>query len=96
MENMTTIKKINYFDESLKEYKNLRSNNKEIPNLLLHVCCGACSAFPLIYLIDLFNITIYFSNSNIYPLEEFIKRKEALEKYVDIINKKFKDRKSVV
>lgn len=89
MVNMTTTKKINYFDESLKEYKNLRSNNKEIPNLLLHVCCGACSAFPLIYLIDLFNITIYFSNSNIYPLEEFNKRKEALEKYVDIINKKF-------
>jgi epoxyqueuosine reductase len=88
MEN-TTIQKINYYKESLKEYKKIRNdNNNEKPRLLLHVCCGACSCYPLIFLHDLFDVTILFSNSNIYPYEEYLKRFNALKDYVAIIEKK--------
>ena len=54
-----TLKK----DDFLKTYKELKKINNK-PKLLVHVCCGACSIYPLIYLIDLFDITIYFTNSN--------------------------------
>lgn len=88
MENTNT--KINYFDESLKEYKEIKKEYKnKTPSLLLHVCCGACSCFPLIFLIKLFNITIFFSNPNIYPKEEYDKRLDALKKYVTKIKEVF-------
>ena len=89
MENMT-IQNVNYYKESLKEYKKIRKNNdNKKPKLLLHVCCGACSCYPLIFLIDLFDITIFFSNSNIYPYKEYEKRLNALKNYVSILEKKF-------
>ncbi len=88
MEN-TTTQKINYYKESLKEYKKIRKdNNNKKPKLLLHVCCGACSCYPLIFLQDLFDVTILFSNSNIYPYEEYLKRLNALKRYVGIVEKK--------
>ena len=56
------------------------------PTLLIHICCGVCSVYPLQYLRQYFNITIFFSNSNIYPYEEFEKRLDALKQYLDILN----------
>ena len=83
--------KENYYIEFLKEYHEIKKEYKEvIPKLLLHVCCGACSCYPLVFLSGLFDITIFYSNSNIYPEEEFDKRYAALSKYVDYINKKLK------
>lgn len=72
-ESMTTkIKKIDYYKESIKEYKEIKTLNTEAkPKLLLHVCCGACLCYPLLFLTDLFDITLFFSNSNIYPKSEF-------------------------
>ena len=75
-------------DEFLKTYKELKKRNKK-PKLLVHVCCGACSIYPLIYLIDLFDITIYFTNSNIFSYEEFEKRLDALENHVNFLNNLF-------
>ena len=57
-------------------------NIKGRPSLLLHICCGVCSVYPLIYLRQYFDITIFFSNSNIYPFEEFNKRLDALQNYL--------------
>lgn len=89
MGNMTiNNNKIDYFKVSLKEYKEIRPN-KELPSLLVHVCCGACSCFPLLYLINLFDITVLFSNSNIYPYEEYNKRKQATLEYINYLNTKF-------
>lgn len=52
--------------------------------LLLHSCCGPCSSYCLEYLSNYFNITIYYSNSNIDTKEEFQKRvntqKQVIEK----------------
>jgi len=47
------------------------------PKLLLHACCGVCSAYVPERLIPFFNVTIYYENSNIYPNQEFYKRQEA-------------------
>ena len=56
------------------------------PSLLLHVCCGVCSVWPLVYLKQYFRITIYYGNSNIYPEAEYERRLETLEEYLDILN----------
>ncbi len=47
------------------------------PRLLLHVCCGVCSAYVPELLIPNFDVTVYYENSNIYPSEEFDRRQEA-------------------
>src|SRR5574344_898763 len=89
--------KTNYFHESMKDYRVLRKNNgNKKPDLLIHICCGACSCYPLVFLSGLFNITILFSNSNIYPKSEFDLRLQNLRKYVDIINTKFNDSIKVI
>ena len=44
---------------------------------MLHSCCGPCSSYVLKLLNDYFKITIYYYNPNIYPSEEFIKRKNV-------------------
>lgn len=58
------------------------------PRLLIHICCGVCSVYPLVYLRNHFDITIYFANSNIYPYEEYIRRLDALKQYLDHLNDK--------
>ena len=45
--------------------------------LLLHVCCAPCSAGSLRRLCELFRVTMYFTNSNIHPEEEYQRRLEA-------------------
>ena len=70
----------------LLKHKEQISKIKNRKTLLLHVCCGVCSVYPLLYLRKYFNITIFFSNSNIYPFEEFTKRLDALNKYLDYLN----------
>ena len=52
------------------------------------MCCGVCSVYPLVYLNDHFDITVYFSNSNIYPYEEFLRRLGALNQYLSVMKEK--------
>lgn len=74
-------KKINYQKTLQNTIKNLEiSKNK--PKLLLHVCCGPCSAIPLKQLINYFEITIFFNNSNIYPKEEYDRRLDELKRFI--------------
>ncbi|MFA5129875.1 MAG: epoxyqueuosine reductase QueH [Patescibacteria group bacterium] len=47
------------------------------PRLLLHVCCGVCSAYIPELLAPDFDVTMYYDNPNIYPAEEFRKRADA-------------------
>ncbi len=60
------------------------------PSLLLHVCCGPCSEYPLVLLDDHFKISIYYENPNIYPEEEYDKRLSELERYLDHLHKDIK------
>lgn len=62
------------------------------PNLLLHSCCAPCSSYVIEYLYDYFNITILYYNPNIYPKEEYEKRKEEQIKFIkNFDNVKFMD-----
>lgn len=44
------------------------------PSLLLHACCGPCSSHVLEYLAKYFQITVFYYNPNIYPVEEYQRR----------------------
>lgn len=69
---------INYYQESLTNLETIKKMKKK-PSLLLHVCCGPCSCFPLTFLCPFFDVTILYNNSNIYPEEEYYKRLDSLE-----------------
>ena len=57
------------------------------PTLLLHACCAPCSSAVLEQLDEYFNITMYFYNPNITSEKEYLKRKEELKKFLDIVHK---------
>ena len=73
---------MNNYQKHLKQISEIQNK----PTLLFHICCGVCSVYPLKYLSKYFKITIYFSNSNIYPYEEFELRLNALKQYLNTIN----------
>lgn len=73
------------FLKQIEEVKNL--NYK--PSLLLHACCTPCSCYPLLLLKDYFDITVFYNNSNIYPLSEFNLRYSTLETYINNLNKEY-------
>lgn len=59
----------------MAENQNINYSNKTV---LLHACCGICSAYPISYLKDMgYSVVVYFYNPNIYPQEEYLKRLEA-------------------
>ena len=61
-----------------KYWKNTVLNvNKKI---LLHSCCGICSAYSILLLKELgYEVIVYFCNPNLDTSEEFNRRKEAQE-----------------
>ena len=50
------------------------------PRLLLHACCAPCASRPLELLSERFEITVFYYNPNIMPLEEYEKRLGEFEK----------------
>lgn len=51
-------------------------------NILLHICCGPCTAYPLRMLREAgHQIQGYFYNPNIHPFQEFKRRLTALEEF---------------
>ncbi len=59
---------------SYKELKVFLKSLTERPKLLLHSCCAPCSTHVIMLLKKYFDITVFYSNDNIYPKEEFVKR----------------------
>lgn len=47
----------------------------ETPALVLHSCCAVCSSSVLETLTRWFRVTVYYCNPNIFPREEYEKRK---------------------
>ena len=74
-----------YYDLYLKQMEDLRENG-ERPKLLLHACCGPCSSYVLECLHQVFDITVCFYNPNIYPKEEYIRRRDELKRFLGEIN----------
>lgn len=71
--------KINY---DLKYQEELKKIGDQKPTLLLHVCCGPCSSNVIKELQPYFQITIYYSNSNIYPDSEYSRRFQELQSFI--------------
>lgn len=54
--------------------------------ILLHSCCAPCSTAVIERIYDEYDITILYYNPNIYPEEEYIKRKNEEIKYLKHLN----------
>ncbi len=78
--------KINYQTKLLELVSNFDSKK----DLLLHSCCGPCSTAVITFLNNYFNITIYYYNPNIEPLNEYLKRKEEQIRFIKEYNQKNK------
>lgn len=79
--------KINY-DNVLKELIREWQKQEIKPKLLIHSCCAPCSTYVLEYLSEISDITIFFSNSNIHPKEEYIKRMLVQKDFIEEFNER--------
>lgn len=66
-------KSISYKDILNKELSKIKEAGIT-PRLLLHSCCAPCSSYVLEYLTEYFDITVYYYNPNISPMDEYEKR----------------------
>ena len=80
------MEKVNYQKQLDKILEQIKASN-ETPTLLLHSCCAPCSSYVLSYLVQYFKITVYYYNPNIYPQEEYKKRKEEQIRLINEMNK---------
>ena len=69
-----------------KKLENIINSLGYKPKLLLHSCCAPCSSYVIDYLHNYFDITIYYYNPNIYPKEEYEKRKKEQIKFIENYN----------
>lgn len=56
------------------------------PKLLLHTCCAPCSSYTIKFLIEYFDITIFYSNDNISPIEEYNHRLNEQIRFANLFN----------
>lgn len=66
--------------------ENILNNLNSKKKLLLHSCCGPCSSYVISYLTNYFDITILYYNPNIYPYDEYLKRKQEQIKLINEID----------
>ena len=71
---------------SYKEFKEFLNTLEYKPKLLLHACCAPCSSYTIVLLKEYFDITIFYSNDNIAPLEEYNKRLDEIIRFASIFN----------
>lgn len=62
-------------------------NLKYKPKLLLHSCCGPCSSHVITFLAKYFKIDVLYYNPNIYPEDEYIKRKNEQIRLINELKK---------
>ena len=70
-----------------EKQKEILSNITTPQKLLLHSCCAPCSSHVITTLTNYFDITILYYNPNIYPYEEYQKRKEEQIRLIKEISK---------
>ena len=73
------------------KFKQIVENLTQKPKLLLHSCCGPCSSWVLEKVCKNFDVCVVYYNPNIYPKEEYEKRKSEQTKLLNILNVKFMD-----
>ena len=70
--------KINYnhiMEKRVESFKGKKS-------LLLHSCCGPCSASVVEKIQPYFEITVFYYNPNIHPQVEYLKRRDEQQQYL--------------
>ena len=88
------MEEIKNYKEFLKRIEELKQEPKK--KILIHACCGPCSSEVIDFLKDIFDITIYYYNPNIYPELEYDKRYDQFKLLpydFDIIKGKYEDDK---
>lgn len=71
--------------------ENILNNLGGKKKLLLHSCCGPCSSYVISYLTDYFDITILYYNPNIFPYDEYLKRKDEQIRLINDIKSNIKN-----
>lgn len=61
-------------------------DNETVPKLLLHSCCAPCSSYVISYLMESFDITVFYFNPNIYPEMEFEHRLAEQKRLISMLN----------
>ncbi|NLI91765.1 MAG: epoxyqueuosine reductase QueH [Peptococcaceae bacterium] len=51
------------------------------PEILVHACCATCAAYVLEKLESNYTPVIYYYNPNIYPVQEYCRRRDELQLY---------------
>lgn len=77
--------KINY-DRVLRKMIIEWEKNEERPRILLHSCCAPCSTYTLEFLCQYADVTVFFSNSNIHPESEYLRRMIVQKKFIEDFN----------
>lgn len=77
--------KINYDRVLRKMAADWKAQNQR-PNVLLHSCCAPCSTSSLEFLAEHADVTIFFSNSNIHPKSEYMRRANEQKLFVEKFN----------
>lgn len=57
--------------------------------ILLHACCAVCMAYPIEILKENYEPVVFFCNPNIYPEEEYLRRRDELIRYCDEMGNKY-------
>ncbi len=84
---------INYQKKMEDILNNIKNNGpQQRPSLLIHSCCAPCSSYILKYLIEYFNITVFYYNPNIYPVSEHDKRLNEQKELINQINSEKKNK----
>ncbi len=80
--------KINY-QKILNDLLKQLEQTQEVPTLLLHTCCAPCSSAVIKKLASFFQITVLYYNPNIYPQEEYLKRKNEQKRFISEFQTKY-------
>lgn len=73
---------IQQFDAEIQHIRQEIAAGRPKPTLLLHVCCGPCSSAVIEQLAEVFQVTLYYYNPNIYPRAEYERRRDELKAFI--------------
>ena len=82
--------KMNKVDYNVK-MKQIIQENEGKKSILLHSCCAPCSSSVLHKISEYFDVTVVYYNPNIYPQDEYEKRKLEQIKLLNIMQIPFLD-----
>ena len=88
MDTVNNKSKNYYYDLSQAKIEEIKASGIK-PRLLLHSCCAPCNSYVMIMLNEVFDVTLLYNNSNIFPESEYLKRVNELKDYTQSINEKF-------